>query len=186
MNNIINPKSNNLIWLDLEMTGLDPERDRIIEIATVVTDPQLNIVAQGPVFAIHQPEPILALMDDWNVKQHNKSGLVERVRASHVSEEEAQAETIEFLMHYVPAGKSPMCGNTIHQDRRFLVKWMPKLEQYFHYRNLDVSTIKILAMNWAPQLPKQIKKESRHLALDDIVDSINELKFYKENFFSLS
>lgn len=177
------PKRDNLIWIDLEMTGLNPDQDRVIEIATVVTDCHLNVIADGPVFAIYQPDTILATMDQWNTQQHGKSGLTDRVRASLVSEEEAQAETIEFLMHHVPPGKSPMCGNTICQDRRFLYRWMPKLEQYFHYRNLDVSTIKILANHWAPHLLQGLKKEARHLAREDIYDSIAELKHYKEHFF---
>lgn len=176
------PKRDHLIWVDLEMTGLNPDRDQILEIATVVTDSQLNIVADGPVFAIHQPDSILDAMDEWNTKQHGRSGLIERVRSSTVTVEEAQAETIEFLMLHVPPGKSPMCGSTICQDRRFLYRWMPKLEQYFHYRNLDVSTVKILTQHWAPQLMQGVKKESRHLALDDIYDSISELRFYKQNF----
>ena len=181
----MSPNLDHLIWIDLEMTGLNPDRDHIIEIATVVTDSQLNTVAEGPVFAIHQPDSVLALMDEWNTKQHTKSGLVSRVKASHTTLEHAQAETIEFLMHHVPAGKSPMCGNSICQDRRFLFRWMPKLEQYFHYRNLDVSTVKMLAYHWSPNILKNIKnkKESRHLALQDIYDSIAELKYYQEYCF---
>lgn len=178
----MNPKPDNLIWIDLEMTGLDTTSDRVIEIATVVTDAQLNILAEGPVFAIHQPEEVLATMDSWNVRQHTGSNLIERVRASKTTEAEAEAATIEFLMHYVPPGKSPMCGNSICQDRRFLFRWMPKLEQYFHYRNLDVSTLKELALRWAPQVMAGLKKESRHLALDDIYDSITELRHYREHF----
>lgn len=181
------PNRNHLIWIDLEMTGLNPDRDQIIEIATVVTDAQLNTVAEGPVFAIHQPDSVLKGMDDWNTKQHTKSGLLARVQASEITLEHAQAETIEFLMRYVPPGKSPICGNSICQDRRFLFRWMPKLEQYFHYRNLDVSTVKILAHHWAPALLKQIKnkKEAKHLALEDIYDSIAELKHYRDHFFKL-
>ncbi len=182
----MNPKRDNLIWIDLEMTGLNPDRDHIIEIATVVTDPQLNVIADGPVFAIHQPDSILGAMDEWNTKQHSKSGLLARVQNSVATVEEAQAETIEFLMQYVPGGKSPMCGNSICQDRRFLFRWMPKLEQYFHYRNLDVSSVKILAQHWAPHLLQGIKKESRHLALEDIYDSIAELRYYREHFFLLT
>ncbi len=179
----MNPRRDNLIWIDLEMTGLNPDQDRIIEIATVVTDCQLNVLAEGPVFAIHQPDTILGAMDQWNTNQHGKSGLVDRIKASLIAEEQAQAETIEFLMEYVPPGKSPMCGNSICQDRRFLYRWMPKLEQYFHYRNLDVSSIKILANHWAPHLAQGLKKEARHLALEDIYDSIAELKYYREHFF---
>lgn len=172
---------NNLIWIDLEMTGLNPDQDRILEIATVITDSNLNVLAEGPELAIHQPETILDLMDDWNVKQHTASGLLERVRVSHVTETEAQTQTIEFLMQYVPAKKSPICGNSICQDRRFLFRWMPKLEQYFHYRHLDVSTLKILAQLWVPKIYNGLKKESRHLAKDDVYDSINELKYYREH-----
>lgn len=178
----MNPKPDNLIWLDLEMTGLDTLRDQIIEIATIATDAQLNILAEGPVFAIHQPEEILAQMDNWNVKQHTGSGLLERVKNSTVTLEEAEAATLEFMMHYVPPGKSPMCGNSICQDRRFLFRWMPKVEQYFHYRNLDVSSVKELVARWAPHLLSGAKKDSRHLALEDIRASINELKYYREHF----
>lgn len=178
----MNPKADNLIWLDLEMTGLDTTQDRIIEIATIATDAQLNILAEGPVFAIHQSEEILALMDNWNVRQHTGSGLIERVRHSTHTIEEAEAATIEFMMHHVPPGKSPMCGNSICQDRRFLFRWMPRLEQYFHYRNLDVSSVKELVSRWAPQLIKGAKKSSKHLALDDIRDSVCELKYYREHF----
>lgn len=182
----MNPKADNLIWIDLEMTGLDTLNDRIIEIATVVTDSQLNIVAEGPVFAIHQPADVLMGMDKWNVRQHTGSKLIERVRASETTEADAEAATLEFLMHYVPPGKSPMCGNSICQDRRFLHRCMPKLEQYFHYRNLDVSTIKELANRWVPHITKNMKKKSRHLALDDIYDAIDELKFYRAHFFKLN
>lgn len=178
----MNPKSDNLIWLDLEMTGLDTGNDRILELATIVTDAQLNVLAEGPVFAIHQPDEVLATMDNWNVRQHTGSGLIERVKQSTFTELQAEIATIEFLMHYVPPGKSPMCGNSICQDRRFLFRWMPKLEQYFHYRNLDVSTLKELALRWAPALVNGVKKESRHLALDDIRDAISELKYYREHF----
>jgi oligoribonuclease len=175
------PNDTNLIWIDLEMTGVNPDQDRILEIATVITDSHLNVLAEGPELAIHQSESILSLMDDWNVKHHTASGLLERVRASHVTETEAQAQTIEFLMQYVPPRKSPICGNSICQDRRFLFRWMPKLEQYFHYRHLDVSTLKILAQLWAPQIYSGLTKESRHLAKDDVYDSINELKYYREH-----
>lgn len=155
----MNPKRDHLIWIDLEMTGLNPDRDHILEIATVVTDSKLNKVAEGPIFAIHQPDALLDAMDGWNTKQHGKTGLIDRVKASNVTVEEAQAETIEFLMLHVPPGKSPMCGSTICQDRRFLFRWMPKLEQYFHYRNLDVSTIKILAQHWMPEIMQGLKKK---------------------------
>jgi oligoribonuclease len=181
----MNPKPGNLIWIDLEMTGLDTQRDRIIEIATIITDGKLNILAEGPVFAIYQPDEILEEMDDWNTRQHTGSKLLNRVRESNISEMKAETATIEFLLEYVQPGKSPMCGNTICQDRRFLHRCMPKLEQFFHYRNLDVSTIKELAMRWAPDLVKAIKKESRHLALDDIRDSIHELRYYRDHFFKL-
>ena len=179
----MNPKSDNLIWIDLEMTGLDTDNDRIIEIATIVTDPHLNILAEGPVFAIYQPGDVLAKMDNWNMRQHTGSRLLERVKASPFSEADAEAATLEFLMRYVPPKKSPMCGSSICQDRRFLHRSMPKLEQYFHYRNLDVSTVKELALRWMPEIAKGIKKESRHLALDDIRDSISELRHYRDNFF---
>lgn len=179
------PSSKNLIWLDLEMTGLDPKVDRIIEIATIVTDRNLEILAEGPVFAIHQSDAVLNKMDDWNTKHHGKSGLIDRVKASKVTAKHAEAETIEFLMNYVPCGKSPMCGNTIYQDRRFLYKYMPKLEQYFHYRNLDVSTLKILAKNWRSDIMKGLTKQSQHIALEDIKDSIDELKYYREHFLNM-
>ena len=172
----------NLIWIDLEMTGLYPEHDRIIEIATVITDAHLNILAEGPVFAIHQDESLLADMDEWNTKQHNQSGLIERVRESDTNERTAETQTIEFLSQYVDKGLSPMCGNSICQDRRFLYKYMPKLADFFHYRNLDVSTLKELAVRWHPKILKGIKKQSKHLALDDIKDSIEELAYYREHF----
>ena len=175
-------KSSNLIWIDLEMTGLDPENDRIIEIATIVTDAQLNILDEGPVFAIHQSEELLLAMDHWNTTHHNASGLVERVRQSSVSEQQAEKETIRFLEKYIGKGKSPMCGNSICQDRRFMYRYMPELVNYFHYRNLDVSTLKELVKRWKPKLIQGITKESKHLALDDIKDSIDELKYYREHF----
>ena len=174
----------NLIWIDLEMTGLDPEKERIIEMATIVTDSHLNILAEGPVFAVHQSEDLLNSMDGWNTKQHNSSGLVTRVKNSLISESEAEAKTIEFLKKYVPAGKSPICGNSIYQDRRFLYKYMPDLERYFHYRLLDVSTVKELAQRWAPQVYSGLQKDSKHLALDDIRDSIDELKYYRDHLFN--
>lgn len=179
------PNENHLIWIDLEMTGLNPDSDVIIEIATIVTDAHLNILAEGPVFAIHQPESILAGMDEWNTNQHGKSGLTQRVRDSQVSIEQAEAETIAFLQRWVPKGKSPICGNSICQDRRFLVRGMPALERYFHYRNLDVSTVKELARRWRPDVLAGVKKSGAHLALDDIKDSIDELKHYRASFFNL-
>ena len=175
-----------LIWIDLEMTGLSPEADRIIEIATIVTDKHLNIVAEGPVFAIHQPDARLEAMDEWNTKQHTKSGLIERVRASEVTEAYAEAETLAFLSKYLNKGVSPMCGNTICQDRRFLCRYMPDLAAFFHYRHIDVSTLKELAIRWVPELPKGFEKQSKHLALEDIKDSIEELRYYREHFINLS
>lgn len=170
---------NNLIWLDLEMTGLDPATDRILEIATMMTDSDLRILAEGPVVAIHQPEAVLAGMDAWNRDHHGRSGLLDRVRISTQSASDAEATTLRFLADFVPAGASPLCGNSICQDRRFLALWMPKLEAYCHYRNLDVSTLKILAQRWAPDVASTFKKESRHLAMDDIRESIDELKHYR-------
>lgn len=176
---------NNLIWIDLEMTGLDPDKDVIIEIATLVTDADLNILAEGPTYAVHQPDSILDTMDEWNTNQHGKSGLTQRVRESKISPAQAEADTIAFLEQWVPKGKSPICGNSICQDRRFLVRGMPKLEAYFHYRNLDVSTIKELARRWRPDVLAGVKKSSVHLALDDIKDSIAELQHYRATFFNL-
>ncbi|MEH6668932.1 oligoribonuclease [Halopseudomonas sp.] len=172
----------NLIWIDLEMTGLDTDNDVIIEIATVVTDAQLNVLAEGPVLAVKQADALLDGMDEWNTRQHGGSGLTQRVRDSRTDAAEAQAQTLAFLQQWVPARKSPMCGNSICQDRRFLHRGMPELEQYFHYRNLDVSTLKELVSRWAPDLKAGFKKQSSHLALDDIYDSIDELKYYREHF----
>ena len=171
--------SNHLIWIDLEMTGLNPDRDRIIEIATVITDKQLNILADGPVIAVHQNETYIQQMDEWNTKHHHQSGLIQRVRESKINEAEAETITLEFLAEYVSTGKSPICGNSICQDRRFLYRHMPKLEKYFHYRNLDVSTVKILARMWAPDVARSMKKKSTHTALKDIYDSIEEMRHYK-------
>ncbi|MDM4765591.1 oligoribonuclease [Pelomonas sp. SE-A7] len=175
----------NLIWIDLEMTGLFPDKDRIIEIAVVVTDPQLSVRVEGPVFAIHQSDATLDAMDNWNKGTHGKSGLIDRVKASTITEDEAVAQTIAFLKQYVPAGKSPMCGNSICQDRRFLANYMPKLEDFFHYRNLDVSTLKELAKRWKPGILDGFKKAQAHTALADIHESIDELAYYREHFLSL-
>ena len=175
-----------LIWVDLEMTGLEPDHDTIIEIATIVTDSNLKVIDEGPVFAIHQSEATMAGMDEWNTRQHGKSGLTQRVLDSQVSMAQAEAETIAFLQQHVAAGKSPMCGNSIGQDRRFMVRYMPALEQFFHYRNLDVSSVKELARRWRPDVLKGVKKNGSHLALDDIRDSIAELQHYREHFFKLT
>ena len=172
----------NLVWIDLEMTGLDPLRDHVIEIATVVTDSSLNLVAEGPVIAVHQPDAVLAAMDEWNRSTHGTSGLLQRVRASTVDAAAAEAMTLEFLQRHAVAGASPMCGNSICQDRRFLAREMPELERFFHYRNLDVSTVKELARRWAPAVLAGVQKKSTHLALDDIRESIRELEHYKRLF----
>ena len=171
---------NNLIWIDMEMTGLQPDSDRIIEIAVLVTDPQLAVVAEGPVLVVHQPDEVLEAMDTWNKSTHKKTGLIERVRASTMSEAEAERSALEFLERHVPANNSPMCGNSICQDRRFLARWMPRLEAHFHYRNLDVSTLKELVRRWKPEAAKGFSKEGKHEALADILESIEELKFYRK------
>jgi oligoribonuclease len=175
----------NLIWLDLEMTGLIPETDRVIEIATIVTDAELNILAEGPTIAIYQPQSALDAMDEWNQTHHGSSGLVDRVIHSTYTEETATDETINFLQQYVAAGKSPMCGNSICQDRRFMARHMPRLEAYFHYRNLDVSTLKELVARWQPDLLKGFSKKGAHLAMDDIKDSIAELVYYREHCLNI-
>lgn len=176
-------KKQHLIWLDLEMTGLVPEYDRIIEIATLITNADLQIIAEGPVFAIHQPAAVMAGMDDWNRRHHGESGLVERVRISGINESDAEKMTLNFLYQYSDKGLSPMCGNSICQDRRFLARYMPELEAFFHYRNLDVSSVKELARRWRPDVLDGITKKSSHQAMEDIRDSVSELRHYREHFF---
>ena len=176
------PNEFNLIWVDMEMTGLDPDNDKIIEVAVVVTDPELNILAEGPVFVIHQEDAVLDAMDAWNKGTHGRSGLIDRVKASTVKEADAEAAIIDFLRHFVPKGKSPMCGNSVHQDRRFMARGMPKLEAFFHYRNVDISTIKELCRRWKPELVNGFKKQQKHTALADILESIEELRYYREHF----
>ncbi len=177
--------ADNLIWVDLEMTGLDPERDVVIEIATIITDSDLNTLAEGPVIALHQSEARLDNMDEWNTTHHNRSGLVDRVKASKHNEQSATEETLAFMEQWVPPGASPMCGNSICQDRRFMVRHLPQLEPFFHYRNLDVSTLKILMQRWRPELEAGITKTGAHLALDDIRESIEEMRYYREHFLRL-
>jgi len=176
------PNEFNLVWIDMEMTGLDPDRDRVIELAAIVTDANLNVLAEGPVFAIHQADEVLDSMDAWNKGTHTRSGLIDRVKTSSISELQAASEMIEFLKRYVPAGKSPMCGNSICQDRRFMARHMPTLEAFFHYRNVDVSTIKELCRRWRPELIAGFKKHQLHTALADIRESVEELRYYRHHF----
>ncbi|WP_152207711.1 oligoribonuclease [Marinobacter changyiensis] len=178
-------ETDRLVWIDLEMTGLDPEQERIIEMATLITDSDLNLIAEGPVIAVHQPDSLLDAMDEWCTRTHGQTGLTQRVRDSTVSEAEAEQRTLTFLSQHLEPGQSPLCGNSIGQDRRFLVKYMPALEGFFHYRNLDVSTIKELARRWRPDILQGVQKKGTHLALDDIRDSIDELRHYREHFFRL-
>jgi oligoribonuclease len=173
---------NALVWLDMEMTGLDPDNDKIIEMAVVVTNSQLEVIAESAVWAVHQEDAVLAGMDEWNQKTHGKSGLIDRVKSSKLGEADVESQCLEFLKRHVPAGKSPMCGNSICQDRRFMARHMPKLEAYFHYRNLDVSTLKELCKRWQPEIAKGVKKGGKHEALADIYESIEELKYYREHF----
>ena len=177
--------SNNLIWVDMEMSGLDPAIERVLEVAIVITDTQLNTVAEGPVIVVHQPAAVLDAMDAWNKSTHAKSGLIERVKASRLTEADADAQLVEFLKQHVPAGVSPLCGNSVHQDRRFMVKYLPAFEAYFHYRNLDVSTLKELMRRWKPELAAGMTKQGRHEALADVYESIDELKYYREHFLKL-
>lgn len=179
-------RSENLVWLDMEMSGLDPEVDRILEIATIVTDSDLNIIAEGPVVAVHQDDALLAEMDEWNTQHHNDSGLVKRVKNSKFSESQAEQKTLNFLRRYVDEGKSPLCGNSIGQDRRFTVLYMPRLDSYLHYRNLDVSTVKELIRRWRPDLFPGLEKQGSHRALEDVKESINELRYYREHFFKIN
>jgi len=181
----VRPNEFNLVWVDMEMTGLDPDTDRIIEVAVVVTDSNLNVLAEGPVFAIHQSDETLDKMDAWNKGTHGRSGLIDRVKASTITEADAEKALIDFLKNFVPSGKSPMCGNTICQDRRFMARGMPKLETFFHYRNLDVSTLKELCKRWKPEIAGGFKKHQKHTALADITESIEELRYYREHFIKL-
>ena len=179
------PNEFRLVWLDMEMTGLDPIKERIIEVAVVITESDLTVVAEGPVLVVHQPDSLLDAMDSWNKSTHGKSGLTDRVKASTLTEAQAEDQLIAFMAQYVPAGKSPLCGNTVSQDRRFMFNYMPKLEQFFHYRTIDVSTLKELARRWKPELLKGFEKHSKHQALADIYESIDELKYYRETFIKL-
>ena len=175
----------NLIWVDIEMSGLDPEIERVLEVAIVVTDTDLNTVAEGPVLVVHQSDAVLDAMDDWNKNTHAKSGLIERVKASALTEAEVEQQLVGFLQQHVPAGVSPLCGNSVHQDRRFMVRYLPKFEAYFHYRNLDVSTLKELMRRWKPELAAGMTKHGKHEALADIYESIEELKYYREHFLKV-
>ena len=181
----MNKYSENLVWMDLEMTGLDPETERILEIATIITDSTLNIIAEGPVIIVKQSDALLGAMDEWNTEHHGASGLVDRVRSEGIAESEAEQLTLDFIAKHVEPGQSPLCGNSIGQDRRFLVKYMPRLEEYLHYRNLDVSTVKELAVRWRPDVADSVVKGSAHRAMDDIKDSIDELRHYRDSFFLL-
>ncbi|QGX40520.1 oligoribonuclease [Permianibacter aggregans] len=181
----MNKSDDHLIWIDLEMTGLDPSNDRIIEIATIVTDKNLNVLAEGPVLAIYQSDQIIDAMDEWCTRTHGESGLIQRMRESQVTEADAEQQTIAFLKNWIDKGKSPICGNSICQDRRFLARHMPELEAYFHYRNLDVSTLKELAKRWKPDVLKKVNKKNTHTALEDIRESIQELTLYREHFLAL-
>jgi len=176
---------NNLIWVDMEMSGLNPDTDRVLEVAVVVTDTHLNTLGEGPVMVVHQPDAVLGAMDSWNKSAHAKSGLIDRVKASALSEAEVESRLIAFLEQYVPSGVSPMCGNSVHQDRRFMVTYLPRLESFFHYRNLDVSTLKELMKRWKPELAAGFAKHGKHEALADIYESIEELKYYREHFLKL-
>ena len=176
---------NHLIWLDMEMSGLDPEVCRVLEVAVVITDKDLNTVAEGPVLVIHQADAVLDAMDAWNKNTHGRSGLIDKVKASTLTEDQASAQLIEFLAHHIPKGVSPLCGNSVHQDRRFMVRYMPTFEAYFHYRNLDVSTLKELASRWAPEVKKSFVKKTMHTALADVYESIDELKHYRDHFIKL-
>mgnify|MGYP001385527645 CR=1 FL=1 len=182
----IRPSDDHLVWVDMEMSGLDPEANRILEVAVVVTDGQLNVVAQGPVLVIHQTDEHMATMDAWNQGTHGRSGLTEKVKQSTLTEAQAEGQLLAFLKTVVPAGKSPMCGNTIHQDRRFMARYMPALEGYFHYRNLDVSTIKELCRRWRPEVYKGFEKKGAHTALADILESVEELRYYRDHFLSVN